>query len=350
MPFGEIHNIGIRGIMCALPDNIVYTNQYSQFDSEMLARFEEETGVVSTCRVLDQQLASDLCYEAAEIMLQKLGWERNSVGALIYVSTSFDYQTPATSCVLQHRLGLSVDCIAEDINLGCSAYVYGLVTLGSLMQTGEIKRALLLCGENSSKAVDPTSTSGLLYGDAGTATALEWDKDASPISYLLRTDGNKYKNIFARNGGARHPQENGAFVKTSGLDVFAFSIREVPKTILEFMQHFNINKDEVDLFACYQANEKVIGRIIKWCELPPEKVPMTLTKYGNTGAASVPVVINSWLSGKGGSEDTNIVMFGLGVGLSWGAAEITLSADVPTGIFSTRNYYNDDDDLTATAH
>lgn len=351
MPFGTIHNVSLRGITCALPDNRVFTRERTDlFDAEELKRFEEGTGVTSTCRTLEKQLASDLCYEAAEALLNKLGWERESIGALIYISSSFDYLAPATACVLQHRLGLSVECIAEDINMGCSAYVYGLATIGSLMQTSDVKRALLLCGENSSKAVDPQSTSGLLYGDAGTATALEKDEGAAyPIHYLLRTDGNKFKSIFARDGGERHPHGENNHVKTSSVDVFAFSIREVPKSIIEFMERFDIQRDDIDLYAFYQANEKVIGRIIKWCKLPPEKVPLTLTKFGNTSAASIPIVIATDILNREHGSDVHVLASGLGVGLSWGVADIFLAKDMLADMFFTRNYYDDDNDCTVTA-
>ncbi len=350
MAFGTIRNVAVRGIMCAIPDNKVYTKQYTdRFDADELKRLENETGVVSTSRVLEPQLASDLCFEAAEALLVKLGWERESVGALIYISTSFDYTEPATSCVIQHRLGLSVDCIAEDISLGCSAFIYGLATIGSLMQTSDVKRALLLCGENVSKIADPFSMPNLLYGDAGAAIALEKDMtDNRPIRYLLRTDGHKYKNIFARGGGARHPHAQDIYTQTSGVDVFAFSVREVPNTILEFMNHFEIQSGDVDLYAFYQANEKVIGRIIKWCKLPPEKVPMSLTKFGNTGAASVPIAIVTSLVAKEREKDMCILMSGFGVGLSWGVADMYLSKDAYVDLFYTRNYYDDDNDCTVT--
>lgn len=348
MPYGTLHNITLRGITCAIPDNRVFTTDRTDlFDEEKLKRFEEGTGVISTYRTLEGQLASDLCYEAAEALLKKLGWERESVGALIYASTCFDYVAPATSCVLQHRLGLPVDCIAEDISFGCSAYVYGLATLGSIMQTSDVKRALLLCGEHSSKAVDPHSTSALLYGDGGTATALERDgSDIHPIHYLLRADGSKFKSIFARDGGERHPYGEASHVKTSSVDVFAFSIREVPRTIQEFMEHFDIQRDGIDLYAFYQANDKVIGRIIKWCSLSPEKVPLTLKKFGNTGAASIPIVMTTDVMGRKHSGDVHILASGLGVGLSWGVVDLFLPKDAPVDMLFTRNYYDDDNDCT----
>ena len=352
MPFGTIHQVKVRGITCALPDNKVYMRSHvDKFDAEELKRMEEETGVISTCQVMKHQTGADLCYEAAEELLKKLGWERDSIGAVFFISTTPDYKEPATSGVIQHRLGLSTDCIAEDINLGCSAFVYGLASVGSLMQTSDIKRALLLCGENASQTADPSSLSSLLYGDAGSATALERDEtDPDPIRYLLCTDGHKYKTIFSRNGSSRHPEFDNVFTVTTGVDVFAFSVREVPKTIVKFMEHFEIKSDDVDLYAFYQANEKVIGRIIKWCKLPPEKVPMTLTKFGNTGAASVPVVILSHLLGTEKREtDLHVLMMGFGAGLSWGVADMVVSKDAYIEMFHTRNYYDDDNDRTVTA-
>lgn len=350
MAYGKISNIKVRGIVCAVPDNRTEMRRHTDlFPAEDLQRLEKQTGVTATYTVLEKQTASDVCCEAANTLLDKLGWERESIGALIYVSTNFDYHEPATASVLQHRLGLPIDCMVEDINLGCSAYVYGLATIGSLMQTSDIKRALLLCGENVSKTTDYSGTADLLYGDAGSATAIEKDETGGDcVRYLLRADGSKYKAIFARGGGSRHMDDKDVHTRTSGVDVFAYSLREEPKAIMDFISHNGIDPDDVDLYAFYQANEKVVDRIIKRCKLPPEKVPMSLTLFGNTGAASIPIAIVSTFADKERGRDLHILMSGFGVGLSWGAADMILPKDACLSLFFTKNYYDDENDRTVS--
>ena len=184
---------------------------------------------------------------AADRLLNELQWERKDVDAIIYVSLSRDYVTPATAGLLQDRLGLSKECFAIDIPLACSGYIYGMSTISSLVATGGIKKALLLVGETTSFLQSPLDkTLWPLHGDAGTATALEYDENASPMYYHVGTDGSRGNAIINRDGGTRFPfsQEslemheielgvirNNLQSQMEGMDVFAFSTKEPPMSI-----------------------------------------------------------------------------------------------------------------------
>src|SRR5262249_34368669 len=123
---------------------------------------------------------------------------------LIMITSTPDYKLPSTACVLQHRLGLSRDCAAFDVNLGCSAYPYGIWLLSSLMSNSGINRALLLVGNQNNINIDPDDRStAMLFGDAGSATALE-NKEGSSIRYSLNTDGKGYRHIIVNAGSARN--------------------------------------------------------------------------------------------------------------------------------------------------
>ena len=107
-------------------------------------------------------------------LMEKLNWEPSSIDALILITQTPDYAVPATACVLQHRLGLSEDCIAFDVNLGCSAYVYGVWLAATMISTQNLNRVLLLVGDTSNFGINQNdSATAMIFGDGGTATALE---------------------------------------------------------------------------------------------------------------------------------------------------------------------------------
>jgi len=205
---GILENIAIRGISCAVPDNRIENNAFTErFGAEGVEKFAKMTGVVCRHVALPSQTASDLSFVAAERLLAKVGWERESVDAIIFVSQTPDYLLPATACVLHHRLSLGKNCVAFDMNLGCSGFVYGLFVAGALCRKRGVMRVLLCGGDTSTKPIAPQDKSAaMLFGDAGFAVALEYDEHATLWNYLYRTDGNGFKNIIIPAGGFRHPE------------------------------------------------------------------------------------------------------------------------------------------------
>ena len=344
MSKGKLEGIRISGMVCALPENKVDTLDHSdRFDRHVLERMVEETGVVSTYRTTEKQTASDLCYEAAEELIRGLGWEKDSIGTLVFVSHAMDYQRPATSGVIQARLGLPKDCPCIDVGLGCSGFVYGLSVLGSLMTTMDMERGILCCGDLSSKAVNPETTSNLLFGDVGAAIAMEKRAGAPDLHFSLMTDGSKFKKIFTRGGGFRHPEDReNIYADMLGMDVLAFSITDVPKTIKAFLADTGISIEELDLVTLHQANELIIRQISKKIKAPEEKVPVVLHKYGNTSSSSIPLAVCDYIEQHPERRDLHFLASGFGLGLSWGVADVWLPADAFVNIVSTGTYFDDD--------
>ena len=179
---------------------------------------------------------------------------------MIYVTQTSDYRIPATACVLQHRLSLSEDLIAFDINLGCSGFVYGLYVISSILQTSSMKYALLLAGDTSArefstKEKTKNSHSGsLLFGDAGTATLLA-KEDSEDLIFSLNTDGNQYKAIFAPFGFWRNPDPPANMGNSSLMDeigVFNFATGKVPDQINEYMNRTETTPENYDCLVLHQ--------------------------------------------------------------------------------------------------
>lgn len=297
--------------------------------------FVESTGIKARRRSTEDVTASDLCYFAAQKLIEQLNWNKSEIDALVFVSQTTDYILPATSCILQQRLGLSKECYTLDISLGCSGWVYALSVISSLLQNGTIKKGLLLAGDTITKLCSPNDKSTYpLFGDAGSATALEFDENSSGLKFLFNTDGDGYETIIIREGGYRKPvssdslkelakDENisrrGIDLELDGMDVFSFGITKAPKSVKQLCEHFDIDKDSVDIFTFHQANLMMNEMIRKKLKLPEDKVPYCMDEFGNTSCASIPLALVTRERNRLQNESLKQIACGFGVGLSWGS-------------------------------
>jgi len=280
-----------------------------------------------------------LCFAAAERLLDQLHWERESIDHIVFVTQYPDYLLPANSCLLHGRLGLSKSCACLDINLGCSGYIYGLSVASALLSTASAGRCLLLVGDTPSKTASPQDKSvSMLFGDAGTATALEISSSAPAMYFQFGTDGTGYQHLIVPVGGFRQrstpltqtriERESGNWrsdedLWMDGPEIFAFTLREVPPLMNAVLAASGWTRESVDAFVLHQANRFMIRHLQKKLKIPADKVPITLQDYGNTSSASIPLAINSALKEAVEAAPQRLVMAGFGVGLSWGAAAVT---------------------------
>ena len=339
MPFFSINNVQVSGIAAAVPKNEV-----SNWDYDLLSESEKKlliktTGVESK-RIADEGVAtSDLCFEAAEKLISDLKWKKEDVQVVIFLSQSRDYYLPATSIILQDRLGLSKSCMAFDIGLGCSGFVYGLSVISSIMSATGLSKGLLMVGDISSLTCSKEDKSTYpLFGDAGTATAVELNQNAK-LDFSLSSDGSGFEAIMIPAGGVRNVVNKNSFdlkdiddgikrcdlnLALNGLDVFNFSVKEVPKSIQEYFENFNTSTDDYDYLLMHQANKLMNETIRKKLKFEKEKVPYSLKNYGNTSSASIPLTIVTQLQNQVKTKSLNLLMAGFGVGLSWGISSLPL--------------------------
>lgn len=332
MAFLEFKNVRIAGIAAGVPKQIFSNLTPDESDcisSEYTPEAFVQTTGVKERRVSDTLCTSDLCYEAAERLIADLGWEKSEIGALIFVSQTADYFLPATSCILQERLGLSKECYATDGTLGCSGWVYGISQIASLMSTGEIRKALLLVGDAKKRI---SATHDPLFGHAGTATAFEYKEGEKGFQCHFGTDGSGYDAIIIPGGGSRNQVSVESFeteeiegkmmnklqTRMKGMDVFSFGISTAPKSVKKLAEHYGFDYQEADYFVFHQANMKMNNMIIKKLKLDIQKVPSCMYDFGNTSSASIPLTIVTQLKGKIEDKPTKLLCCGFGVGLSWG--------------------------------
>ena len=336
-----ILGIAVRGIAACVPTQIARTDDYGVLTVEERQRLQKATGIGAHRVSPPGQCTSDLCQAAAERLLDHLGWDRGSIGALVLLTQTPDQPIPATGIVLQDKLGLPQACIAFDINLGCSAFPYGLATLAALMSTLGIPRALMLMGDISRVCAYEDKSAWPLFGDAGSATALEIDPSAPPIHIDLMSDGGGRDAIGIPGGGlasrlppgdwpaAPLPDDDGIArrpgnLRLRGADIFSFAITKVPPSIQRALAMAGKTPDEVDYLVLHQANKMINDTIAKKTRFAPEASLSSLADYGNTSSASIPLTLCTHAARF--DHGRLVAACGFGVGLSWGTALFHLPA------------------------
>jgi len=333
-------DIRIKGIAAAVPKLVVNNMEAHPFVGlEEKQKTIKLTGMLEYRKASPDICASDLCQRAAEILFSSMNFKQTDIDAVIFVTQTPDYRMPSTACILQSKLGCRQSTVAFDINLGCSGFIYGLYTAASFISGGGLSNVLLLCGDTQSKlSYEKDKNVCFIMGDAGTATLISRDHNASPINMVLMTDGNRYDKLIVPAGGFRNPssdetreikiQPDGGLrskehVYMEGMDIFNFSSVDVVNTIKEFLNKHQINIENIDYLVLHQANKFMTDKIARKLKFPSEKVLYSLGVFGNTSCASIPLTIVHHFS-KNGRGTKRCILSGFGVGLSWGVADVVL--------------------------
>lgn len=341
MAFLDICDIKLKGVVTCAPKNVIENKEYDVVPLEDRDKFIESIGIERHRHVDESICTSDLCYEAAEHLIKKLGWCKDDIELLVFVSQTPDYKMPATSCLLQHRLGLSTSCMTIDISQGCSGYVYGLGVVGQLVSSGSIKKALLLVGNTQSKNTNYRDKSTYpLFSDMGSATALEYcNQNGDNFKLSFCTDGSGEETIIIPDGGYRNGITKDSFLETEyeggivrnrlnismkGDDVFAFVISNIPRATKDLFAHFDIDKSQIDYFLMHHASKFIINKLIKKLQIPEEKTPIVLKDFGNSSNASIPLLL-SRISNSIIQREVSLFVTGFGVGLSLGVGVLSIT-------------------------
>jgi 3-oxoacyl-[acyl-carrier-protein] synthase-3 len=338
----SFNNVGITGLAAAVPKKIINNYEHDlYFNKEEIKEVIDKIGVRERRFADENTCSSDLCFAAAEHLMNEMRIDRDEIDLLIFISQTPDYRMPATSVLLQERLQLPTSTITFDINLGCSAFLYGLSVAYSMLTAGNIRKALVLDGETRSKVYSQKDRkTGFLFGDGGVAALVERGEQFSTSWFSLNSDGSRDSLIKIPAGGYRkmsscetvtekvvdehgniRSEEHGYM---NGADVFNFVIREVPRDFDRLISFAGVEKTSIDYFIFHQANSYINSFLARKLKLPEERTPATIHKYGNTSSVSIPLTIVSELRGRLTGKK-RILLSGFGVGLTWGTAIIHLN-------------------------
>lgn len=342
MSFHELSHARIVGIAACVPQQTVSNSAYTDVYTEKeLKKIIKSTGIQQRRFASETECGSDFAFAAAEKLIRDLMISRDSIDLLIYLTQTPDYLLiPPTSCILQDRLRLSRKTGAFDINMNCSGFIYALSTAFAFASATE-GRVLLCCGETLSKVFSAKDkTTSLLFGDGGAAVLIDYTAEKNKSFFSLNTDGGNYSAIIIPEGGYRNPiteqslipieYEDGSVRQMNqgcmdGMRVFDFTQNVVIPDIRELFNASRITKDDITYFFFHQANKFMINLFAAELDIPREKCPISLDRFGNTSTVSIPLGIVSDF-GKDATRDLGKVIFsGFGGGLSWGTTCLDLN-------------------------
>lgn len=335
-----IDNVCIKTVNSWLPETRVELTSFNPLYGEVeVASIIKATGV-ERIRVADSDMtSSDMCLRSADALFEQEGFDRSLIDGLVFVSQTTDWILPATSISLQDRLGLSKDTVCVDIHYGCSGYIYGLFQAASWISCGACENVLVLAGDTTSRMINEHDKSlRMVFGDCGTATIVS--KGNKPMGFHIQSDGSGSDRLIVPAGGFRLPiseetsvlewdedkngrTQNDLFM--DGMAIFNFAITKVHKNINTLIEDMGWQKEDVGFYGLHQANEFMVNYVRKKLKVAEELAPVNVKDYGNTGPATLPLLLSDLCSGEHNYNITKSIMSGFGVGLSWGSVATDLS-------------------------
>lgn len=336
----HFQNVGITALAACVPKNKIDNYHYDLdiWPEEEVRKVVDKVGVTERRFADENTCASDLCFAAAEKLIADNGIDRGEIDLLVFLSQTPDYRMPATSILLQDRLGLPMTTMAFDISLGCSGFINALSIVYAMMQNHGFRKALLLDGETRSKVYSRKDRrEAFIFGDAGVAALVERDEKFGDSHFSLNSDGSRGDLIMIKGGGYRNMSSTETLKEKvvdeygnirsdeqgymNGADVFNFVIVEVPKDIRHLMAVTGEDIQSMDYYVFHQANAFINSYIAKKMKLSKERIPWTIQKYGNTSSVSVPLTIVSELKDKMHGQK-KLLMSAFGVGMAWATAVV----------------------------
>lgn len=325
----------IKAISYYLPEKVVTNEQLvEEFPEWSVDKIAKKVGINERHIASENETAGDMAYQAAEMLIQENGIERECIDFVLLCTQSPDYFLPSTSCIIQSRLGLPTKCGAFDFNLGCSGYEYGLAVAKGLVLSGVAKNILLLTAETYNKHIHPKDKGNrTIFGDGASASLISMDGFAKIGEFVLGSDGSGFDRLIHKTGAMRHYQpmndfhedENGTPLSSDhlfmdGKAIFDFTSDVVPPMIDETLQKNHLTMDDVDLFVFHQANKYMINYLRKLMEIDKDNFYVFMETVGNTVSSTIPIALCE--AKKEGRLNGNVLLAGFGVGLSYGATVI----------------------------
>lgn len=335
-----IDNIEIKAVTAWLPTTVMEMRSliplYGEAEVESIIK---ATGV-ERVRIADNGMtSSDMCFNAAEALMEHDGVDKAEIDGLVFVSQTTDWILPSTSISLQDRLGLSRDTVCIDIHYGCSGYIYGLFQAASWISCGACKKVLVLAGDTTTRMINEhDKASRMVFGDCGTATIVS--KGEGTMGFLIHSDGSGSDKLIVPAGGFRTPvnaatsellwdeDRNGRTqndLYMDGMAIFNFAITKVHKNINQLIDNMEWQKEDVGFYGLHQANEFMVNYVKKKLKVDAGLVPVNVRDYGNTGPATLPLLLSDLADRYGTYNLSKSILSGFGVGLSWGSVATDMS-------------------------
>lgn len=332
----------IKAISYALPegyeDNAYLAAEFPEWSADKIAK---KTGINRRHVAGKDEFVSHLGIAAAQRLSAEHGIDLAEIDHLIMCTQGNDFLMPVSAALVHAGLGLRPDCGANDINLGCSGYIYSLGLAKGLIDSGQANQVLVITADTYTKYLNPLDKSvRTIFGDAAAATLVTNDGDSESMSsFVYGTDGSGAQCLIVPNGGLREGsafgdgrssvaerglESNGWDLYMDGPAIFNFSVRVVPECVHGVAKKAGITVEDVDLFVFHQANQFMLNHLIKKLGIPAEKSYLSMSETGNTVSSTIPIALSEAIRDGSARPGMRIMLVGFGVGLSWGGTLVRL--------------------------
>lgn len=298
----------------------------SNADLEKMVETSDEwilkrTGIRERRIAADGELTSDLALKASLKAIERANINKEEIDLIVFATITPDFLCmPSTACILADKLGLK-NVAAFDVSAACSGFIYALSVAKAYIESGMKKTVLVVGAETLSKIVDYTDrTTCILFGDgAGAAiiTASE-TKENSILDIHISADGG-YWDFLVTPLAKREGTVCGSYIQMKGNETFKLAVKTLAADCVNMLAANNVSSESLDYFIPHQANYRIIKAVGDSVGLPDEKVVLTVEKYGNTSAASIPMAINDMYESGRLKKGHLMLLDAFGGGLTWGS-------------------------------
>lgn len=312
-----MNGIKIKGTGRCVPSKIITNDDLAKIVDTSDEWITTRTGIRRRHHCTTESHIS-LCTGAAKAALERAGVTPDQIGACIVATVSADTAVPSAACLLQRELSLPEDVPCFDLNAACTGFLFALHTMECLLNAAPRKFGLVVGGEVLSRLIDwEDRGTCILFGDGAGAAVVECREGWPSIGAVLGARGD---SELLQLAGLETGQRN--FIRMDGTRVFKFAVETVPWCIDQVLEKSGMTVDDVDFFVFHQANARIIDLVVRKYHIPPEKYYKNISEYGNTSAASIPLVLSELEEqGKVGTG-SRVLAVGFGGGLTWGGALI----------------------------
>ena len=311
----------IAGIGICVPENIITNDDLAKIVDTNDEWIRSRTGICER-RISTEDGTSALAAKAAKKALEAAGVSPEEIDILILGTSSPDYNYPSGACEVQAAIG-AVNAVAFDISAACAGFIFAMEIVQGFFQAGIYKTALIIGSETLSKVTDWSDRGTcVLFGDGAGAAVLKADEKGI-IDMMMGSDGTKGPVLACQSRTLGNfltgTKPEIGFMTMDGQEVFRFAVKKVPESVEILLKKTGIPKEEIKYYGLHQANERIIEAAAKRLKEPMDKFPMSISRYGNTSTASIPLLLNEMVEHGMLEPGDKIVMSGFGAGMTWGA-------------------------------
>ncbi|MBE5092528.1 beta-ketoacyl-ACP synthase III [Bacillus thuringiensis] len=305
-------NVGVLGIGRYVPEKVVTNHDLEKIMDTSDEWIRTRTGIAER-RIADDTIdTSYMAVEAAKKALEDAGVSGEDIDLILVATVTPDRAFPAVACVIQETIGAK-HAAAMDVGAACAGFMYGMITAQQFIKTGTYKNVLVVGSDKLSKIVDWNDrNTAVLFGDgAGAIVMGAVSEGRGVLSFELGADGSGGKHLYQDE-----------YVMMNGREVFKFAVRQLGESCLRVLDKAGLTKEDVDFLVPHQANIRIMESARERLNLPQEKMSMTIEKFGNTSASSIPIAMVEELQNGRIQDGDLIILVGFGGGLTWGAVAL----------------------------